>query len=176
MGNSIFFVFALVCTFIPMSLAISVNLDASEALASKADIPIGEIYGNKKVIQTFTASQNNLSGLKLMLATYARTNNQVVKLIFESADGKKIAEEILDAKKIRDNSYKRFYFPTQLDSKGKLYKLSIISETSYSGNAITAYVTWHDDYPNGELTFAGSKLNGDLVMSLYYQPNANTAK
>jgi len=177
LGNSVFFVFALICTFIPMSLAISVNPDASfkllnqEVLASQAEIAIGEIYGNKKVIQTFTASQNNLSGLKIMLATYMRTNNQPVKLILESAAGEKIAEENLDAKKIHDNSYKGFSFPVQLNSKGKLYKLTIISNSSFSGDAITAWATKNDDYPNGELTFAGNKLDGDLVINLYYQPN-----
>jgi hypothetical protein len=177
LGNSVFFVFALICTFIPMSLAISVNPDASfkllnqEVLASHAEIAIGEIYGNKKVIQTFTASQNNLSGLKIMLATYMRTNNQSVKLILESAAGEKIAEENLDAKKIHDNSYKGFSFPVQLNSKGKLYKLTIISYSSFSGDAITAWATKNDDYPNGELTFAGNKLDRDLVMNLYYQPN-----
>lgn len=177
LGNSSFFGFALICAFIPMSLAISINPDATfkklneEILAPQAQIVIGQIFGNQEVIQTFKASSNNFSGFKVRLASYKRTNNQPVKFILKSADGEIIMEEILSAKIIHDNSYKGFIFPVQLNSKDKLYKLFITSPASFSGNAITAWATKNDDYPNGELTFAGNKLVGDLVMNLYYQPN-----
>ena len=45
--------------------------------------------------------------------------------LFQVLALEKLAEETLDAKKIHNNSHKRFSFPTQLNSKGKLYKLSI---------------------------------------------------
>ena len=182
LGNSIFFGFALICTFIPMSLAISVNPDAylkklnEEIFLPGPQTAIGEIFGNKKAIQTFMASQNNLSGLSVMLATYMRNNNQAVKFTLESADGEKIAEEIIDAKKIFDNRFKGFSFPNQPNSKGKIYKFFISSTDSFSGNAITAWATKNDSHLNGELTFAGNNLDGDLVMNLYYQPNAKIAQ
>jgi hypothetical protein len=182
LGNGVFFIFALICTFIPMSLAISVNPDApfkklnEEILAPQAQIAIGEIFGNQEVIQTFKVSSNNFSGFKVMLATYMRTNNHPVKFILKSADGEIIMEEILSAKIIHDNSYKGFMFPVQLNSKDKLYKLFIASPASFSGNAITAWATKNDSHLNGELTFAGNKLDGDLVMNIYYQPNAKIAQ
>ena len=132
------------------------------------EVPVGEIIGGKMVMQTFKPKSNGLSAVSVQLATYARTNHGEIKLRLEDVDSQKLAEKIVNAKKIKDNTYYIFPFDPILDSKGKTYRLIIQAEKSSPGNAITAWASKKKVYSDGELTVGGIPMDGDLAMRIYF--------
>jgi hypothetical protein len=177
-GISFFLIPALVCTFIPLSLALKINPNAfvntqkGAVISDVCVVPVGEIVGEKTVIQTFKPKLNGLSAVSVMLVIYAQSNDGEIKLRLEDAGGQKLEEKIVDAKKNLDNTYYSFSFDPILDSKGKTYRLIIQAEKSYPGTAITACASKANVYPDGELMFAGTPTGGDLVMKIHFDPHA----
>lgn len=177
-GISIFLIPALACTFIPFSLALKINPDIivntykMSALSEMGEVPVGEIIGGKMVVQTFKPKLNGLTAISVQLATYARENHGEVRLRLEDNEGQNLAEKIVDASEILDNRYFIFAFDPILDSEGKAYRLTIQSDKSYPGNAITAWASKSNVYSEGELSFAGVATGGDIVMRIYFDPLA----
>jgi hypothetical protein len=175
-GISIFLIPALICTFIPISLAVKINPDAflvthnMVVLSNSAEVAIGEIINEDKAIQTFKPKLNGLSAVSVMLATYARPTEGEIKFRLEDNNGKNLIEKVVSAKAILDNSYYNFTFEPILDSKDKTYRLIMWSEGSPSGKAITAWASKKDVYPEGKLTFKGDELSGDIAMKIYFDP------
>lgn len=139
------------------------------------DQTVGEIFGDKKIGQTFRAEAKNLTGIEVFLATYARTNTfPVIFHLKETPDAPTdLFIQTLPAWQIHNNAYHRFQFPVIPDSQGKSYYFSLESPESKPGNAITAWCHSEDRYKNGSLWINGVEEKGDLTFRTVYQSSLN---
>ena len=131
--------------------------------------PVGEILGDRTAIQSFKSEYNGLSKVYIMLATYARPNDATLRLSLLAGDGTVIVFKNVDTSKLQDNSFYGFQFPPILDSSGKRYKIRLSSPDGKPGNAVTAWMSKSDIYPEGALSVGGVTMPGDLIIKLLYQ-------
>ncbi len=130
----------------------------------------GEIWGPHTVGQTFVSRQARLSGVDVLLATYARENTQ--PLIFHLKSSPSSAEDlatvVADPEEIENCVFYRFAFPPLPDSKGRSYFFLLESPTSRPGDAFTAMHCPVDAYPEGRLYIDGQPREGDLAFRTFY--------
>ena len=179
----IFIIVCLVISFSPIWFLQKINKDLyvkilyEESIARKSEIPIGEIFKENIVTQTFYAKHNGLTAISFVAATYSRKNVGTVALRIEDMNLKIIAEKTIMAEKINDNGYLVFIFEPIGNSAGKKYRFVIEAEDALPGNAITAWASKDNQNRDGELTFGGVLQSGDITMNLYYCiPSAVCAK
>ena len=138
---------------------------------SKSAIPVGEIYGNNKIGQTFIAEHNNMSTIEVLLATYNRENSG--EFIFNLKSDVKSIEEIhdhgYDMRTVQDNEFFRFSFPIIKNSERKKYYFYLEAPKAQSGNAITIWSNPIDLYKDGEKIVDGVISPGDLVFKTEYE-------
>ena len=129
---------------------------------------IEQITMDKIVEQSFVAEENNLSEICLKMATYARTNQGTVDVSIARENGEFIFQSKLNMQDIADNSWVKFNFNEECESKGQKYKISIFSEDAVDGNAITIYYGTSSD----ENAFInGTEQNGALNFTTSYRMN-----
>ena len=138
---------------------------------SENNTAVGEIYGDRKIGQTFIAEYNNLSAVKVLLATYNRENH--AEFIFHLKSEVKSKEDIHiyrdDTMWVQDNKFFRFPFPKIKNSKRKRYFFYLDSPQSKQGNAITIWSNTEDLYKEGEKIVNGAASEGDLVFKTEYE-------
>lgn len=164
----IFIAIAIICFFLVWLLhsqaAITRDIDVGSG-----GITAGEIIGENTVEQTFSSTKNGLCSVELLLATYARTNTCNVNIsIADLTDNVTIYSTAVSAEDIQDNSYYVVNFDPVSNSSGHSYKISIYSDNSESGNAITAWCSDTDIYSDGELYIAGNPTGGDMGFRVSY--------
>jgi len=129
--------------------------------------PVGEIYGDMKVGQTFVSYASELKGIKLLMANYhSRQNTEDVIFHLRESPGSKedLRTSVVNASKILDNEYHKFQFDPLTDSQGKRYYFFIESPTSSPGNAITVRrCTPENTYVAGKRFNNHRPASGDLV-------------
>lgn len=127
--------------------------------------PAGEIAGNNIIGQTFKAGADDLSVIKIFMASYNRSNSPDVIFHLRSSENKleDIAKIVVPASTIKDNTWYSFSFPSLPDSKGKKYYFYLESPNAVKGNAFTAWMSSKDKYEGG--TFMRNHLpeKGDLT-------------
>ena len=130
----------------------------------------GEIWGPHTVGQTFVSHRARLSGVDVLLATYARENTQ--PLIFHLKSSPSSAEDlatiVADPEEIENCVFYRFAFPPLPDSKDRSYFFLLESPTSRPGDAFTAMHCPVDAYPEGRLYIDGQPQEGDLAFRTFY--------
>lgn len=128
--------------------------------------PVGEIYGDMKVGQTFVSYTPELEGIKLLMANYhGRQNTEDVIFHLRENPGSKedLRTSVVNASEILDNEYHKFQFDPLTDSQGKRYYFFIESPTSSPGNAITVRYTPENTYAVGKRFSNHRPASGDLV-------------
>lgn len=131
--------------------------------------PIGEIYGERTVGQSFIATGDKLSRVDVKLATYARRNTEnVIFQLREAGSTEDIVSITVNAVQIEDNAYHLFEFDPIPDSKGKTYVFTISSLKSKPGNAITIWYSTEDVYCNGTVQISDKPIEGDLSFRTYH--------
>jgi len=166
--------FILVCCILLMTVSIWIFVSFSKKIAifnqQKHNIPVGEIYGDRKIGQTFLAEYNNLSAIEVLLATYKRKNSG--ELIFHLKNDVSSKEDLFnykgDINKVKDNKYFNFEFPKIKGSKGKKFYFYLEAPKSQPGNAITIWSNFKDSYKEGEKIVNGAVSEGDLVFKTAY--------
>jgi hypothetical protein len=171
LGLAVFLVPAFFCIFCPISLAKKIDpmagttqgltIDKNEALA-------GPIYKGVAIRQDFIAEKDRLSIVSVMLATYARENKCNATFTLYDSNNVKIASQVVDGAKIKDNAFFDFYFPLINNSKGKKYSIELQSDGN-EDNTITVWKTKKKSYPEGELLINGIPLNGDMCIKVFYE-------
>ena len=122
--------------------------------------PIGEI--TKSVTQTFTSECNDISGVDLFFATYARKNSGSLNVsLRDETTNTLVFEENLNVARIKDNEWVPFSFPFIQNVSGDNFSLTLSPHGSSPGNAVTVWSTASDIYTQGELI--GVEGGGDLV-------------
>ncbi|MGB7297198.1 MAG: hypothetical protein WBC70_16575 [Candidatus Aminicenantales bacterium] len=132
--------------------------------------PAGEIYGEKKIGQTFKAQYDDLSAVDVLMATYQRdiTGQIIFHLKKDVGASEDLSQKKVDAEKIRDNRYFRFRFPEIEDSKGKNYYFCFEAPEAKPGNALTIWANDDDKYFEGERIINGEAAQGDLIFKTVY--------
>jgi hypothetical protein len=135
------------------------------------DQPLGELAENMTFGQTFYSPYSNLDGIELLLATYARFNNN--EIVYHLRENSSSAVDLvtlrLNASKVKDNQWHEFKFPLIIDSRDKSYYFYLESPNSTQGNAITIWYNDKDVYKNGYATINGSMINGDMAFRINYK-------
>ena len=144
---------------------LKINPDEENLPGEFAGPPVGEIYGETKVGQTFYSYGSGLSGIKVLMANYHNREN-THDVIFHLREGpesiKDLRRVVVNASKILDNEYRSFEFDPIPDSKGKTYYFFIESPNSVPGNAITVLYAPGDIYGGGTRFMNGKPVGGDL--------------
>lgn len=136
------------------------------------DRPADEIWGQTTIGQTFLCRKANLSGVELLLATYARENSQPV--IFHLRTSPQATEDIatieISSAGLIDNTWYLFPFPPMEGSSGGSYYFFLESPQSVPGDAITVWMSGRDIYSHGTFVRDHHLASGDLAFRVYYKP------
>ena len=125
-----------------------------------AEKPIEEI--TKPVTQTFTSECNDIAGVDLLFATYARQNSGSLNIsLRDETTHTLVFEEDVNVAKLKDNKWVSFRFPFIQNVSGNKFSLTLLPQGSAPGNAVTVWSTASDIYTQGELH--GMEGSGDLV-------------
>lgn len=134
----------------------------------------GEIRDSITIGQTFTAPYNGLYRIDVLIATHARQNTQ--DLIFHLRKGPEeevdLAEIVVNASEIEDNTFRPFIFDPIRDSAGRTYYFFFESPLSAPGDAVTIWGCFEDAYPNGQGFRNHRPGAGDLSFLTYYRPGS----
>lgn len=130
--------------------------------------PLREFYEGEKVFtQTFTATENNLSTLKLMIGTYqgkfTEQDSVSIQLIDLQSD-EIIRQASTSLYKQKDNDYITFSFDPIGNSKDTEYKL-VIKTNVQEEHKITFYASNEKSY---EGDFSETDYRGNLVLQPFY--------
>jgi hypothetical protein len=133
-------------------------------------VPAGEIYGEKKIGQTFQAEYDDLCALEVLMANYARkvTGEVIFHLKKEVRASDDLLQKKVDAGKIKDNRYFRFKLPNLENSKGKEYYFYFEAPQAEPGNALTVWANEEDKYFEGKKIVNGKEAEGDLIFRTVY--------
>ena len=136
----------------------------------KSDVPVGEIYGEKKVGQTFFCEKDEMDRIDVLLATYARINSGKITFHLREKSGTiDVRTVTVDANYIKDTRYHQFIFAPIENSKNKSYEFYIESPDSSPWNAITIWYTSENSYDSGNATINHIPINGDLNFKVFYK-------
>lgn len=133
----------------------------------------GELVGDIFVGQTFIASQNHLSSVGVIIATYSGRDNTkpVVFHLKESAEAVNDLRTVtVDPKDFGDNQFHDFSFKPIADAKGKIFFFSLTSPESVHGDAIAVNISTKDPYPGGVAYVRGS---GRQAMDVAFRTSYN---
>ncbi len=129
----------------------------------------GELYDTITIGQSFVATQDDLSRIDIMLATYARENTHEIIFELREAEAQNPAIiQTIKAQSIKNNAYHSFRFDPISNSIGRTYIFSLSSPGSEPGNAITAWYHTDDVYSDGTAFINDSAIQGDLRFRVYH--------
>lgn len=129
--------------------------------------PSCEFYQGIELIQSFTASSNNLSSLQFLMGTYQTkfSSSQMIHMKIVEKETRVIKREVeVSLENLADNSYLAFSFDPITDSQDKEYEL-ILTTNIEQPQKITFYASNEKNY---EGIFSESKSNGNLVLLPFY--------
>lgn len=130
--------------------------------------PVGEIFGNTCVNQSFVSEEDYLTRVDIRFATYARKNTKEITFkIYDAPTNNNLVNISVNAEEIIDNEYFSFKFDPIVTSAGKKYFFSISSPNSSQGNAITIWSSNNDRYEKGSAYVNNQILPGDLSFRIY---------
>ena len=129
--------------------------------------PVGPVSEGIVIEQTFVSKNQNLYAIELLAATYGRNNDAIYTYeLFDDSDNLifNTSQSSLD---IKDNSWLKIEFPKITNSKGKTFRLRLLSKDATEGNSITFYYNLGSDLtPESFLEINNKRLDGDLILKL----------
>lgn len=170
LGVGIFVISSMFCVFAPKGIAERINPYSYSVIGRTIEAGeqvVGPIEANTQIEQSIIAEQNYLKQIDIRLATYARQNNCTVNLSLLDEDNNIMAQKEVDAATIKDNEFFSFKFKPIKESKERKYHV-IINSDADQNNAITAWATSNDTYPEGECRVNSQTISGDLNIRLIY--------
>ncbi len=152
----------LIGLFVALAALAFIYMDAlsirSEQLPAMAPLP--EITSQDVYRQKIVGTQDGLTKISVLCATYDRANSGTLSITLEDESGNTIQTWNTDVSSIDDNSYLTYQLNNKItDSNGRVFYLTITSD-SLPGTAVTLYTS----------NFGGSKglssEDGDLDVSV----------
>lgn len=105
-----------------------------------ASMTVGEVVDGMEITQTVIVPANELRDISLMTATYGRVNWGEVTLALSDMQGNELARETVSASVFADNKYTTVNLAEPIvGRKGEVLNLSITTQGSTPGNAITIF-------------------------------------
>lgn len=137
---------------IALGALVLIRVPEAEPITLEHTGNFGEITGNMIVGQTFIASQDNLSSISVMMATYSGRDN-THPVLFELKESPTSANVLRKAeanpKNFGDNRFHEFSFEPVSGSAGKTFFFTLASPDSIQGNAVAVDTNNTDPYPLG---------------------------
>lgn len=129
---------------------------------------IGEITDGVEIQQYIQPNAEYIKGISLFLGTYARENNGTMKItLSDKANNNTLFEKNIDISKLKDNSMYYVDFEDSIRTlSGQEYILTITTENSEVGNALTIYYNEIESTNGNELYINGVKSKGELCFEL----------
>jgi len=128
---------------------------------------VGEIFGNKKITQSFQCNQNGLYKIDLKFATYMRENKGIIRLsLANSPEGEPLRYQDVPCSDIMDNQWHSFTFEPLANSGGLKYYLRIQGINCRIGSSVTVYFDSKINN-NGSLYINRTLFNGSLTFRTY---------
>jgi hypothetical protein len=126
---------------------------------------VGEIRGDNRPGQTFTAQADNLGAIQVLGATFGGKARD--RLVFHlksdpTAPADLVTQE-LDASTLPDNTFWMITFPTIHNTKGRSFYFYFEAPGALPGDGPTLWYNSSDVYAGGTHTQNGSPSKGDLV-------------
>ena len=139
--------------------------------------PAQQIFGERMIGQSFVAPRDRLNRVDIFFQTYHRANTQpvILRLLDVPPDtdnpfhGSEIFHATFSAAHVADQSWHTFNFPTQPDSAGKTYLITLQSPESEDGNAITVGGIERNSYLPGSAYSGFIPLTADITFRSCYQ-------
>jgi uncharacterized membrane protein len=173
-------VYCFVCILVLATSIYSILLGAFDAcgkqqynINKKCTLPLRTFSGdqttgeliNTTISQSIISKCNNLSSFSILFSTYKRVNTSTITIsILDVYANKLIIRAVLNSNSLIDNDWVNISFPKILNSKDRQYNISIQSDNSKIGNAITAWETNTDIFPESVAYINGNYVNKDLAM------------
>jgi len=148
-----------------------------QLLPTSSQLRTGEILDNSIVRQDFLVNQDNFRSIHLLFTKYGNIVTSSYRLRLKDKDGTLIVDEVIDARKIDDNSFYVLQFNPIESSKGQTYSLEILpnqnlTEGQYNattGNSLLIWISDPDKYLDGKLFIGGAEFPNDLIMRLGFK-------
>jgi hypothetical protein len=126
-----------------------------EVISRRTDVPAPEITRGATVTQTFVASDDDLTEVRVFLGTYMRSNTVPLVLTLSDANDRVLRTVEADPATILDNAFHSFIFEPVRRSRGATYAVTLTSPEGDRDNAFTAWLGTCDCYPDGTLSING---------------------
>jgi len=136
-----------------------------------ADGPTGEITRENAVAQEFVPDHDDLSGVKVLMATWGRHNRcEIIVRVRRAGVEADMANARFACAQVKDNDWVRLDFPPVSDSRGKRFLVSVESPDGAAGNALTAWkASLAGIYPDGTLFVGGRPTPGALAFETLHR-------
>ena len=127
---------------------------------------VGEIFGNKKILQIFRSNKKNLFRIDLKFATYARTNKGIIRVsLTEKVTSKGILTKDIPCESLEDNAWLSIFFNPIKDSINKEYIIKVEGINCRIGTSPTLYYSYTAE--KGNFFINRTKFNGSLSFRTY---------
>ena len=157
----------------PGGPALNLTLDANQDFS---DLARGEITTSNSYGQTFLSRHNGLSAVSVLMATFGRRN--MYSTVFHLRDSATSSTDIVTVtfnnSDVRDDTWQTFYFSPIPDSANRTFFFYFTSSDAVTGNAVTAWSSSQDIYPDGEIIVNGKPATGDLSFRTFYNTNMHS--
>src|SRR4030042_6086393 len=145
-------------------------------LAQTSGQTLYQIYGQRKVGQTFVANKNNLEMIVLNLRNGRLRNQQPIYFYLQEVDQtQKIGELEINGYNIGDPSLVKFQFEPIPDSAGKTYYFYLESPESNVDDAVEIVYNEQDIYSSGKMILSEEEKEADLYFIVNYYPGNKQA-
>ena len=132
---------------------------------------IGEIVDTMVVEQKFIPMTENLTGLRLLTATYNRENTGSMYFEICSQDGTVLSRSVVDVRNLKNDQMTDIPLSAQISGcQGKLLTLKVFTEVAVPGFAPTLYFGYPGETERpaavGEYTLNGAAAEGQLCLAI----------
>ena len=125
---------------------------------------LGEIVPGTKLFQTFVSECSGLNRIKLFLTSYDRVNTSTLRLRLKDMDaGQQLFDMAIPAAEIANNQWHEISFEPLPGSKGKHYRITLVSPEAEPGNAFGVWRSEKDVYPDGTALINNHPVSADLM-------------
>ena len=147
--------------------SLSIQSDPLPAMGALDEITAGQNYR-----QRFVCTNDCLTNISLLTATYARTNSGIMTVSLEDENGAVIQSWDIDQSEVPDNAFLSFPLDSKItDSNGRVFFIDIKTD-SEPGSSASLYTTNY--MGSSDLSLNGEDLGISLVFKLEYSLPASS--
>ncbi len=137
---------------------------------------VGEIVGAERPGQTFVAGQDNLAGIQILGATYARPvrGPLLFHLKADPTAARDLVTQELDPTRLANNDYWTITFPPIAQAQGRRFYFYLEAPQTLAGQGATLWYSEGDTYSAGSRMAGQEPAPGDLAFRTLFAltPNA----